>query len=543
MSTPSLPLSSIIPVTVNISPTGAPGPTFNQALIVGSSPSNLTAANRVIQVTGLAGMTTAGFSVTSPEYLEATLYFDQSPQPTYLNLGLQVLTAIQTVSVGASGGTGYAVGDILGVAGGTGGQVKVVTVSAGVVTAFSVVSTAQGSGYSIATNAATTVINSSGTGAQVNILTIGETPVQAMTACRNFSPIWYIGMFVGPSSASAATANGTATINTTALTTASAVGTIAIGQIVVGVNVPVGTTIVSGAGTSWVLSQAVTGNLATAALVFYAPSSNTDKLAIAGFIEAASPLSAYFTDTTDANVLNLVPNNLAAQLKALGYNRTVLMYTTTQGGTFPNNIYADGAFAGVYMGRNTWQPGSYFTGMFKPLVGIAPEPLSISQVNSIAGPANAPTTGLNCNLYLSFNNGAYKFVQNAVASSGRFFDITLFLDMLSTQCQVNGMDLLVTQPSIPLNNVGIGQMANAITQACVYLQQIGFINTSGTWQGVTVGNITAGTPMPKGYSVVVPSADTLSPTMKTNRQFPPFTVLIILAQSGQSLAIGINVQQ
>ena len=75
MSVSSLPLSEILNVAVVVSPAAAPGPAFNQALIVGSSnviPS-VGSNSRVQQFTSLTGMLTASppFTTTDPEYLAA----------------------------------------------------------------------------------------------------------------------------------------------------------------------------------------------------------------------------------------------------------------------------------------------------------------------------------------------------------------------------------------------------------------------------------------------------------------------------------------
>lgn len=82
---------------------------------------------------------------------------DQSYQAT-------ISTGLLTCTIGA-GGSGYAVNDVLTLAGGTGGQVTVTTVNAGVITGINI--TAAGSGYSIANGVATS--GGTGTGATVNV--------------------------------------------------------------------------------------------------------------------------------------------------------------------------------------------------------------------------------------------------------------------------------------------------------------------------------------------------------------------------------------
>ena len=80
--------------------------------------------------------------------------------------GIGTLTSAPT-----AGGTGYTVGDILTVAGGTGGTIKVSTVSSGVVTAVTKVNA--GSGYSILTGIATTGGTGVGCTVAISAITTG----------------------------------------------------------------------------------------------------------------------------------------------------------------------------------------------------------------------------------------------------------------------------------------------------------------------------------------------------------------------------------
>lgn len=196
MSQSTLPLSQLFAVTVSVSPQSPATPQFNQFLIVGTStviPSTTTRLLEFVGSTILTQMLTAGFSSTSPEYLAATQYMAQSPQPNYLWVGRQDLTAIAAVTLGTSGGTGYVVGDILTVvqSGGSLGQVKVTSVgTSGVVTGVALIQGSQGTGYTVANNL--NVTGGTGTGAEIDITAIGETPLQAVQACRLASVSWYL---------------------------------------------------------------------------------------------------------------------------------------------------------------------------------------------------------------------------------------------------------------------------------------------------------------------------------------------------------------
>ncbi|HXS93028.1 MAG TPA: DUF3383 family protein [Candidatus Limnocylindrales bacterium] len=473
MST-SLPLSSIVGVSVVVSPVASPGPSFNQALIVGPSTviPSVGANSRVQLYQSLLAMQQAEFSITSPEYLAAELYFGQRPQPTFLWIGRQDLTAIETAIVGASGGTGYTVGDILTVvqSGASAGQFKVTTIGGGgVVTGISRV--AGGTGYSVATNLATT--GGTGTGAEINVSTIGESAVEAVSACRLAQPDWYACMFVG-----------------TAV--------------------------------------------------------DADHLAIAAFIEAASPASVYFLTSGSSAVLNGTANNLFAELQTANYRRTFSVYSTTQGGTFPNNAYASAAPMGMAMGRNNGAAGSYFDLMFKLISGVAAEPLTQTQVNSICGTIDRSSNGLNGNVVLEYA-GNRIWLQPGTTASGAWFDEVLNLDMLAADIQNSAINLLTSVPALPITNAGVATMQAVISDACVRAQQIGFIASSGQWGGVQIGTgraaIASGDALPNGYALYSPPVSTLSSGQRSARLLPPITVAVIEAQSGHSLSVNVNVQQ
>lgn len=468
----SLPFSLYINVAVASAPAAAPGPSFNQGLIVGPTPV-IPSATRTREYFSTSAMQQDGFSTTDPEYLAAELYFAQAPAPYSVQIGRQDLTAIQTVAVGAAAGTGYAVNDIVNVVqgGASGGQVKITAVNSGVPTAIAPVAGSQGTGYTVANNLSTT--GGTGTGLEVNVTAIGETPVQAVSACRLANPQWYCCMFVG-----------------------------------------------------------------TAA--------DADHLAIAEFIEGASPAATYFISTASAAVLNNAANNLLAELQAASLGRTLSVYSTTQGGTFPNNAYAAAAPMGMAMGRNTGAPGSAFDLMFKPIAGVAYEPLTQTQIATICGTVDRSDKGLNGNVVVNVQNNSYVWLQNATMANGVFFDQVLFLDMLASIMQANGVALLTSVPKLPITDAGVTLMKNVMAQACETMKSIGFIAPAGVWQGLTIGTgsmaITTGQPLSSGYQIYSPPVSSLTLVQKAARVLPPMTVALIQAGSGHSLSVQVLAQ-
>ena len=91
----TLPISDIVSLVVQASPSAAVRSGFNLGLIVGKS-TIITPTNRVVVYSGLADMLTAGFTTGMPEYLAASIYFSQPSTPT----------KVSKVAIGRWDGTG-----------------------------------------------------------------------------------------------------------------------------------------------------------------------------------------------------------------------------------------------------------------------------------------------------------------------------------------------------------------------------------------------------------------------------------------------------
>ena len=187
----SLPLSLLVNVNVTVAPTAQTAPALNQGLIVGPSTiiPSVGANSRLRFYTTLAQAALDGFSTANPEYVALGMYLSQTPTPIGCWVGRQDLTA-DTVSIvdTAAEGTGYKVGDILTLVGsGATVQVSAITSPGGAVTGITLLT--GGTGATVATGIATT--GGTGTGAEVNITAIGESFLQAVTACQLASTAWY----------------------------------------------------------------------------------------------------------------------------------------------------------------------------------------------------------------------------------------------------------------------------------------------------------------------------------------------------------------
>lgn len=197
------PLSILCDVTATVASAGVAIPAFNQPLAIGNSgriPSQgVNSRVRLYPTAGYpANIVADGYEPGDPEFIAAGLFVAQQPPPPNFLLGCQDPSAIAALVFDTGeGGTGYAIGDVFLVTQSSAsfGFGIVTSVAAGVVTGAAFIPGRQGTGYSIATGLATVAQSPSvGVGLEVNITAIGETPLQALTACRNASSAWYVAM-------------------------------------------------------------------------------------------------------------------------------------------------------------------------------------------------------------------------------------------------------------------------------------------------------------------------------------------------------------
>lgn len=258
-----------------------------------------------------------------------------------------------------------------------------------------------------------------------------------------------------------------------------------------------------------------------------------DHQAIAAYVQTLVGTTMYFYNTADVNVPTGGAGNIFAFMKAASYNRVYGVYSTTQGGAFPNNIYSGAAALGTAMGLNTGLANSFFTMFGKVEVGIATEPLSETQVGVIAGN--------NGNMYLNFG-GVYTLMTSGKVGNGQFMDEVLNLDMLTAGIQFNVMNQLTQNPAIPQTDAGQTQLIHAVNQAAQASQLRGFIAT-GKWTGVQIISLAPGDSVPGGYLAQSYPYSTQLQSDRQARKAMPIYLAIIESGAAQSLLVGVYVQR
>jgi len=215
-----------------------------------------------------------------------------------------------------------------------------------------------------------------------------------------------------------------------------------------------------------------------------ATASYTDVLDIAAWVEANQKL--YLTASDEALIANSTyaadTGSIAKQLKDLGYERTLLLYS----GDVAN--YPEAGFAGVILPK---EPGSY-TGDFKTMSGVVIDELTDTYTANIH-----EKNAMSYTLVAGVN-----VTRNSRVSVGEWVDVIVFIDWLKARIQERIFSRLVNLDKIPYTDGGV-----AVVEAEVKAQ---------LKEGVASGGL-SDNPAP---TTTVPKVKDISSVDKANRYLP-----------------------
>ncbi|NOU95592.1 DUF3383 family protein [Paenibacillus sp. LMG 31456] len=248
-------------------------------------------------------------------------------------------------------------------------------------------------------------------------------------------------------------------------------------------------------------------------------------LAIAAVVEAATPSSVYFYDTKDAEVIAGTAGNVMATLNAAKRHRTFGQYSTSN--------YAAVAAMGYAMGANTGLANSAYTLAYKSEVGIVPEVLTTTQVNTILG--------FKGNVYTNYG-ATYNLLVQGTMADGISFDEVLNLDVLTNEIQTAIMNSLTSSPKIPQTEDGVSMLVSAITDPCNNARNRGVIGP-GVWNAAPILGLQTGDTLSIGYMILAESIASQSQTDRDARKSPPIYVAIKLTGAIEHVVIGVVVNR
>jgi len=601
-----LDISRLISVQTVITKGGALGRLFNQALAIGDS-SVISGLERVRNYSSLAGVA-VDFGTTAPEYLAASVYFEQSPTPTSFAAGRWIRTATAAILEGAILSASQQAISLFNQITNGGLNISVDGVSANLTalnfsqasnlngvasviqTAFSGAATVAWNGFQFVITSATTgagvqasstmtlsgqpsandtftvdgttvtFVASGATGNQVNIgsstqitaanfwtFLINSTDVNiakatyTLNTSTNVVTVTYIGVgtagnafTLAKSGSNLAVGHGTLQggLNASAVT----YGTTGAGQdvsVLLGLTAALALPLVPGYAAESALAAVVACDAASRdwyGLGFAASvmPSDSDNLAIAAFIEADSITRMFGVTTQSTGVLTQqVSNDIASELKALNYQQTFSMYSST-------NVYAGFAVFGNLLTTNLEGSNTFKTIMYLQAVGIVAEQLTDSQANSLEAKR--------CNVFAAYDNST-SILQYGTMAGPVFIDETYGTNAFAAGIQTADYNVLYTAGTkVPQTDQGDQQFSVAMSQVCQQYVTNGFL-APGTWNAQGFGQLQEGQFLKLGYYIFMQPLALQSEADRAARKFPPFQIAAKLAGANQTGQVLITVNQ
>lgn len=491
-----LSISDVVNVSIVMSPLAAATRNFGSLLVLGSS-GVLDTGERIRQY-GDIDAVAADFGTSAPEYKAAALHFSQSPQPSVLYIGMFAQTATAGRLVGPSLNT-----------------------AAQALTNFTAVTTGAIAIMVDGVDASATTIDFSGDTSLNGVaatLTTALSGVATVTWDAVYKRFTITSATTGAASTVAfATTPGSGTDIAPLFGFRSTDG----GRLAPGSAVETllaGVTACAEKSNDWY-------GLYCAPVT---PAVDADNLAVAAFIEAASPSRIFgITTQTAATIDPAQTTDIASQLKVLNYRRTFVQYSSSS--AYAAASLFGRAFTVDFTGNNTT-----ITLKFKQEPGVAAETLTESQA--------AALIAKNCNVFVNYSN-ATAIIQPGVMSDGYFFDEVHGLDWLQNYVQTDIYNLLYTSPTkIPQSDAGVNKLVATCENSLVQAVNNGLL-APGTWNAPGFGALQTGQTLSKGYYIYAAPVSSQSQADREARKAPTIQIAAKLAGAVHSANVIINVNR
>jgi hypothetical protein len=496
-TTPSLPVSLVVDVSVQLTPAGAQAQSLSDLLVVGTSPV-IDGVERFRTYATLSAVA-LDFGLISDEYKCAQKWFSQTPQPKQIVIGRYFSAASRG---GLRGGTLSAAGKAI--------------------TAWQAITNGA---FRIAKNGAAaadiTGLNFAGA---ANLNAVAGI-IASASGMLGTSVTWNAGYgrfefestATGPtSSLSFLTAPGSGTDISSLLRGTQAAGAyLYAGQ-------PVETALAAVTALESMLSQRFYG------LAVPGVTDANVALGIAAFIEGTNSKHTYWVTTQDANALNASStSDLPYLLAQLGYKRTFSQYSSSDANAAVSA--AARLLTTDYRASNT-----VITLKFKQEPGVAAEQINAGQA--------ATLKAKRCNVFVAYENDT-AILQEGVMSDGNFADVVAGTDWLATDIQRSIYNLLYSSTTkIPQTNQGMQLLTTAAEASCSQGAINGLL-APGVWNAGGFGLLKQGDYLPKGYYVYAPSVDTQNQADRAARMAVPIQVAAKLAGAIHTANVLVNVNQ
>lgn len=491
----SLSVSDVVNVSVVLSPIAAATRNFGSLLILGSS-TVIDTTERLRLYSSLDGVVT-DFGTNSQEYKAAALYFGQTPQPSVLYVGRWAQTATAAVLHGG-----------------------VLTAAEKAIANFTAITSG---GLRITIDGTLKSLTGINLSAQTNLNGVASALTTALGGAGTVTWNASLGRFDVVSATT-----GTSSTITYATAPVSGADISALLKLQTGqASAPV-----AGIAAETLLSAVTTvADKSTDWYGLYVAATgvaDADVLAVAGFIEGTGNSRIYGVTIQNTQVLDsTVTNDLASQLKGLGYKRTFTQYSG-------NNAHAAASIFGRAFTVNFNGSNTTLTIKFKQEPGVTAEDITTSQA--------ATLKAKNCNVFAAYQNGT-AIVQEGVMVNGYFFDEVHGTDWLQNDVQTAIFNLLFTSTTkIPQTDQGINRILSTIESRLAQAVVNGLV-APGVWTADGFGALNSGDTLTKGFYVYAPPVATQSTADRQARKAPVIQCAIKLAGAVHSVNTIINVNR
>ena len=480
----TLPVSRVVNVAVEMSPTAAALRNFGSCLILGDS-DIIDTDERIRLYSSISDIAT-DFGISSREYLAAQAFFSQSPQPTQVYIGRWAKSA-------------------------TAGRLRGRTLSSAEqdISLFTAITTGT---LSLTIDGASKSMASMDLSAETNLNGVASQISSALGVSGSCA--WTGERFV-ITSATTGTSSTVATTDT---------GTLSFLMGFAG-----SATSVAGVAAES-LASAITALLDynTWYMVCVAPDASDDSIAeAAGLIEAASPSRMIgFTTQNSTEIDSTASSTLGSRLKGLGYNRTILVYSSDSPGAAASVF---GRMATInFEGSNTT-----LTLKFKQLPGVTAENLRSSQAEALKSH--------NVNAFCAYQNDT-SILQEGITSGGWFIDETHGLDWLQNRVETDLWNLLYTSKKVGQDESGATAIVSCVNKSLEQGVTNGLI-APGVWNGDAFGALESGDTRSTGYYVYIQPFDEQSQSDREARKAPPIQIAVKLKGAVHFINVTITVNR
>ena len=498
MTSNALPISRLVNVSVNLAPNAAQMQNISTLLILGTS-TIIDITERYRAYSSIAAVA-ADFGTTAPEYLAASLYFQQTPQATQLLIGRWANTASAGVLKCAT----------LPAASQAMSTWNAITTGSMKVTINATLATLTGLNFS----AATTMYG------VASIIQTALTVVVAGTTC-----VWNSAY-----SRFEITSSTTGATSLVSFLSATGSGT-DISALMAGLSTSSGAYTTAGIAAESAVAAATLfdtnyGQAWYGLMILSA--SDSDHTSVAAYIEATTNKHTYWISTTAAGTLvSSSTTDIAYVMSQLNLSKSIVQWSSS-------NLYAAASLAAKALTIDYTANNSVIDLMYKQEPGITAETLNASQVSALETK--------NANVFLAYNNNT-AIIEQGNNVSGTPIDVITGTDWLALDIQNAVYNLLyLSSTKVPQTDAGNHLILTTIEAELSRAVTNGLL-APGTWTAGGFGALKTNDFLAKGFYVYAPPIAAQSIADRSARKSVTFQIAAKLAGAIRTVNVLINVNR